>query len=173
MSVVPSESDRVVTELRGHTLSSLSRPQLQRYCTRLKLPGRGTNADLLARLESAILAVSSSTQTTTPPSSINAPPIASTAAPTLPPVLSSLGPPGQSTWLQSIAHQAAQAAVYQAIAHSQVHGLSTINAPPLTSTQGQLPPLTATMQSSLAPANATTISVQGYAPPLTATTQSS
>ena len=179
--MVPSENDQVVIELRGRTLSSLSRPQLQRYCTRLKLPGRGTNVDLLARLESAILAATSSTQTTTPPSSIYAPPIASTAAgvPTLPLVLSNLGPPGQSTWLQSIAHQAAQAAVYQAIvAQSQVHGLGTINTPPLTSAQGQPPPLTTPTQTSLAPASANvmsapTISVQGYPPPLTTTTRTS
>ena len=114
-----------ITELQTTTLSALTRPQLQRYCSRLGLSPAGRKSILIARLQQAITArtVASATSTTTQTTtagSLNSSTMSSVGTTTqtttaLPPLLSNLGPPGASVWLHSIAQQAAQTAVNQAL----------------------------------------------------------
>ena len=129
-------ADDILREVRHSNLPSLRRPQLQRYCSRLGVPATGNKPMLIARLQSLLPSSSSavstnvsSTPTYTSPaglSTVIAPNITTSGSVTttpslLPPTLATVTPSVisstmTSTWLQTVAAQAAQAAVQQAMA---------------------------------------------------------
>ena len=105
-------------------LSSLTRPQLQRYCTRLGLQITGQKSVLVTTLQQAISVASGAATTSTITQTTAVPSVSPTtvsvvtttqSTTSLPALLGNLGPPGAIAWLNSIAQQAAQAAVNQAL----------------------------------------------------------
>ena len=113
-----------ILELQSTTLSSLTRPQLQRYCTRLGLQSTGRKSVLVTRLQQAISVASVAATTSTITQTTAVPSVSPTtvsvvtttqSTTSLPALLGNLGPPGATAWLNSIAQQAAQAAVNQAL----------------------------------------------------------
>lgn len=113
-----------ILELQSTTLSSLTRPQLQCYCTRLGLQSTGRKSVLVARLQQAISGASGAATTSTITQTTAVLSVSHTtvsvvtttqSTTSLPALLGNLGPPDATAWLNSIAQQAAQAAINQAL----------------------------------------------------------
>ena len=122
-----ADPNAALQELRRANLQNMRRPRLQRYCSRLGLLATGSKADLIARIQ-PLLATGSSTPITSAPGSSTITTTANTSGSTsthvtpstsnptlLPPNLSNVTMSSGPTWLQSIATQAAQSAIQQAL----------------------------------------------------------
>lgn len=122
-----ADPNAALQELRRANLQNMRRPRLQRYCSRLGLLATGSKADLIARIQ-PLLATGSSTPITSAPGSSTITTTANTSGststhvtpstsnpPLLPPNLSNVTMSSGPTWLQSIATQAAQSAIQQAL----------------------------------------------------------